>query len=753
MPSGQRRRAATANLADFRPAASPAFPSAFGIGRRLLSDSPAPLTHPQPMPRPHRIPCGRLAFALSLVFAAWSPAAVPVDLAGLRADSSIRVTHQPDRDLLTVDWPVDAGTARAQLTLALAPGRPLVQRLAWLAAPDAPAAVIATDLSPLTVLTVGERDLTRNGWMVFFDKVHLSPSQRHPARLTPSAVRVESTATRARLRLDGLAAGPFAGRFELTVFAGSALVQAEAVVATAEDRRALLYDAGLVAAPGRARHYAWNDPRLGPQTAPPDTPAGVRAARHRSAALEFAGGSIAVFPPPHRYLYPLDFSDNFGFNWLGRHYDAVAPGDGIGVRQPPVGDHRYVPWVNAPPGTEQRLPLFWQFAPAPAAVTLGAVARYTRGDTFAPLPGYKTFTSHYHVEHTLDLLGRRAASGADASALPSDLHEPGFVRAFKAAGIDIVHLAEFHVGATPRLGTEPRLAQLRLMHAECARLSGDRFLLLPGEEPNVHLGGHWISFFPKPVLWVLNRPGDKPFVATSPTGETVYHVGSAADVLELMHREGGLFWTAHARIKGSIGFPDNYRDTPFFRSPRFLGAAWKAMPADYSRDTLGWRVLDLLDDMSNWGADKRVLGEVDVFKVEPHHELYGHMNVNYLKLDRLPRYADGWQPVLDVLRSGEFFVTTGEILAADARVVRAAPGGPRVAAQLAWTLPLAFAEIVAGDGLAVVRRRIDLSDTPAFGTRAFTAPVPEAPGLRWVRLAVWDIAGNGAFTQPLPLAP
>ena len=164
-------------------------------------------------------------------------------------------------------------------------------------------------------------------------------------------------------------------------------------------------------------------------------------------------------------------------------------------------------------------------------------------------------------------------------------------------------------------------------------------------------------------------------------------------------------------------------------------------------------MLDLLDDMNNWGADKRSLGEVDVFKIEPHSELYGHMNVNYLKLDRLPRFADGWQPVLDVLRSGEFFVTTGEILASDFHLARSDPASaaPTVTAKLAWTLPLAFAEIVAGDGARTFRRRIELSDTRAFGERAFAAPLPAEPGLRWVRLAVWDVAGNGAFTQPIAL--
>ena len=63
-------------------------------------------------------------------------------------------------------------------------------------------------------------------------------------------------------------------------------------------------------------------------------------------------------------------------------------------------------------------------------------------------------------------------------------------------------------------------------------------------------------------------------------------------------------------------------------------------------------MLDLLDDMANWGQRKYVPGEVDVFTIDHTHELYGHMNVNYVQLDRVPRFDEGWQPVLDVLRSG-----------------------------------------------------------------------------------------------------
>ena len=134
-------------------------------------------------------------------------------------------------------------------------------------------------------------------------------------------------------------------------------------------------------------------------------------------------------------------------------------------------------------------------------------------------------------------------------------------------------------------------------------------------------------------------------------------------MLRLLEDEDGLAWTAHARIKASSWTPDIYRDEDFFLSDHWLGAAWKAMPADLSHDRLGRRVLDLLDDMANWGRRKYVLGEVDVFKIDHTHELYGHMNINYLRLDRLSRVtSEGWQPVLDALRAGQFFVTTGEVL-------------------------------------------------------------------------------------------
>ena len=90
---------------------------------------------------------------------------------------------------------------------------------------------------------------------------------------------------------------------------------------------------------------------------------------------------------------------------------------------------RFTPWVNAPPGTTQRLGVFYLLSADGGSAALAAVKRYTHADRYVPLPGYKTFTSHYHIEHALDLL-RQQAGGQARRRFPPALQLPGFVRAF-----------------------------------------------------------------------------------------------------------------------------------------------------------------------------------------------------------------------------------------------------------------------------------------------------------------------------------
>ena len=520
---------------------------------------------------------------------------------------------------------------------------------------------------------------------------------------------------------------------------------------------AFLYHVGLAKQDTEDLKLQWIDPFGKPKSSDiVKETAKVYETRYRSLALSSRSGSIAISPFPHQYLYPLDFAENYGYNWAGHEYLDMVDGFAFGIRQPSIGDRRYVPWVNAPPGSLQKLGALIFISKGHGHGNLATVTRYTRGDQFKELPGYKTFTSHYHVEHSLDYIEKQREQ--NVGGIPKGLERPDFVDVFKKMGVDIVHLAEFHKGVTPRMGTDERLAQLKVMHEECERLSGKGFLLLPGEEPNVHLGGHWISFFPKPINWVLNRNEGQPFIQELPDFGTVYHVGSQEDVYELLKREDGLAWTAHARIKGSTGFPDAYKETDWFQSDRFLGGAWKAMPADYSRDSLGWRVIDLQDDMANWGHKKYTIGEVDIFKIFKGYELFGTMNINYLKLDSVPEYKDGWQPVLDVLSQGRFFVTTGEILITDFSIggkesggslsKSQASGATKLKASLEWTYPLDRLEVVSGDGNRIYRERVSLIDTKEFGKRDLALDV-DLSDRKWARIEVWDIAKNGAFTQPV----
>lgn len=616
-------------------------------------------------------------------------------------------------------------------------------------------------VDPHYLFYVGERDLELreldDGWMIFFDRVHRRPYAAEKAVLTPDTITVTSSGSRATVEFSGLRSLNFSGSLAFILYHGSPFVHMEARVSTERPATAFLYHVALAKPDTEDHEIYWIDAMGEPRSSAIDSAtARVYQTRYRSIALSTASGSLAISPFPHQYLYPLDFADNYGYNFAGNEYLDMVEGFAFGVRQPPMGDRRFVPWVNAKPGTEQKLGVLLFPSQSDGHANLELVKSYTRGDTFKPLPGYKTFSSHYHHEHSMDVINERAAQ--QTTGVPVGLEQPDFVEFFKRMGVDMVHMAEFHFGSTPRLGTEERLAQLQVMHEEFARLSDDSFLLIPGEEPNVHFGSHWLSLFPKPVNWVLNRNNDQPFKQQMSGYGDVYHVGSADDVLALLEAEGGLAWTAHPRVKGSTGYPDSYRDQAFFTSDRFLGGAWKAMPADYSRDTLGWRVLDLAGDMANWGNRKYVLGEVDVFKIFADYELYGAMNVNYLKLDAIPRYEDGWQPVLDALSGGDFFVTTGEILIpafsvggyANGDVIPGSTDLTRVPVelQLEWTYPLSHLVIVSGDGDRVYREHFDLSATSEFGAMPVSIDA-NLQGKTWVSLEVWDIARNGAFSQPV----
>jgi hypothetical protein len=252
--------------------------------------------------------------------------------------------------------------------------------------------------------------------------------------------------------------------------------------------------------------------------------------------------------------------------------------------------------------------------------------------------------------------------------------------------------------------------------------------------------------FPKPVYWFMDRKPGQPFASADPKYGTVYRVNSPQEVWEMVRRENGYVYQTHPRTKGSTGYPDAILGTPYFRDPRYIGSGWKAMHSDLSSPRLGERAFKTVDDLNNLGLHKRMIGEVDVFQLDSTHELYGHLNINYVRLPSLPSY-ENYGVLLDAVANGDTFISTGEVLIPDAKLTSA---GETVIASVTvdYTFPLRMAEIVWGDGSATHRKIISLEGTREFGHQTFHWTA-DAANWKWARLAVWDVAGDGAFTNPI----
>ncbi|OOQ60958.1 hypothetical protein BC343_23090 [Mucilaginibacter pedocola] len=668
---------------------------------------------------------------------------ITVGRKGFNAKAGVSVKQ--DKEIVTVSWPAGAdGTGR--MLINLKKGEPLFSSIG-LVKGTAYREVIK-NVNPEFILTEGKRDLiSQNGWNIFFDKVPLKPHQSYKVTLDKRSFNISTSGSRTVISIGGVEAPNFSGDLQITLYTGQPLFNVAAVISTAIDSTAILYDAGLVADKKPVSKVSWSDVYGKVQSdnaAAADTATNL-AVKYRTVLGSNAGGSIAVFPAPHQYFYPLDEAFNLKFVWYGNNYRKTLAGFGMGIRQELKGDNRFVPWFNAPPGTKQRLNFFCLLGTGDAAALLENVKRFTHNDVYKVIPGYKTMASHFHNEFIMSVV-------LAGKPVPE---KPAFVDVFKKMNVNMVHLAEFHYTAHPKGPEDKRLLELKSLFDLCKRSSTNDFLLMPGEEPNEFYGGHWLQIFPKPVYWVMSREAGKPFVTEDTEHGKVYHIGDKNDMLQLLKTENGLAWTAHPRTKGSTGYPDKYKDEEFFKSPTFLGGAWKAMPADLSQPRLGKRVLDLMDDMNNWGLKKKVISEADRFTITHENEMYAHMNINYLRMNKQPQFNAGWQPVVDAMQQGSFFSTTGEVLINDFTVngkqsggtaTLSANGNANISFKLDWTFPMQYADIISGDGKKVYHDRINLDATKAFGVQTFSKTL-NLKGRTWVRLEVWDAAVNGAFTQ------
>lgn len=707
-------------------------------------------------------------------------------------------------DGLTVSWHGDAGS-EVRLRFGIEAGTPTIRELA--VRKGGPWSVLATNVTPEFRVVSGVRRVTqqqtqpleqlgvqltpavldRIKWEAFWDAplyiegsgelppTHQTaipaakPYANHPgmprkhdevvratAAYQVSGCTVKSNGARLEVSFPGVTAGIFQGRVQYDVFRGSNLIRQVLIAKTDHPSAAFKYDGGLKGLPIGDRSRVvwrdlggrWQDQRFGG----PDNegPATVWSA-NRLIAAELAGGSIAAFPPPHSFYWARESEQVLGYSWYRKDGPSTFS---FGLRQAekeedPEFLHNYALY-SARPETWQRMPVFLYVSAEPAQAAVHAALAFTNGDRFKPLPGYQVMGSHYHVGlvERLNHLG-----GFD--------HRLNDVESMKAIGVDIYGVID---GVRERfVSREQHLAALADYYDAARRQSDRNFLIMPNKENSgIDLGGHHDLMLSKPVYYIPRRAAGQPLVEQDPKYGKVYNLGSPADVMAMTRAENAIISMPHPRSKGSTGYPEAVKESAHFLHENYHGAGFRwGMGIDASETRLcEYRCLALLDEMSNWYVDRpmplKFLQAISEARSDigergkpAYDDTYGMSPVNYVKLDRLPT-VDDMSPIIDAMKRGDYFVTSGEVLIAS-YAVEGSGDRRTITADLEWTFPLDFVEVVWGDGQTVDRQVISTTDLPPFGKRRFSIPF-DAAGKKWVRFAAWDVATNGAFVNPVRLA-
>jgi hypothetical protein len=741
-----------------------------------------------------------VVLSLTLLFATAAAKSVQAQTCDLHGYKPVAgVTATTNAGVVTLMWQGEDGI-ELRARFAIQNGQPTVLELAA-QAKDGVWLELAKNLTPEFQVTTGKRRLSNaqlhqltllhlatperidaDKWNTFWDAPLVIPGDitgdttdlpRKPEEIRRASVQYQSTSCkiatdgdRVSVSFNGLTLGVFAGDLQFTAYKGSNLLRQEAVAKTDEPSVAYIYKAGLKGfAIGDKTRVVWEDTSRGWQQyqfggAPNTDPVNVRA-RNRLEILQAGNGSLAVFPPPHKFFFARENDVNLGYVYYRKDDEKSFA---LGVMQPERSEG-YHPWgisddewkrrtgvsrnetenwalYNAPPGTMQHMAVYYYLSAKSTEGTQKDVLAYTHGDVFKPVPGFKVLTGHFHMDFNEMLRDRGSMD-----------YQPTWVPVFRNIGVNIIYLGDFHDDSHPNDPGPVRFAEQKVYFDGAQRVSDKDFLVMPEEEVNSFLGGHWYLMTPKPVYFshADPRPDGQSFMENDPTYGPVYHIGSAEDVLNMVNREQAILWTAHPRTKNSEGYPEAYKDQDFFQSDRFIGASWESLPTDLSeKEECEFRCFGTGDDMSNWAPKpKYLIAEGDTYTNWPDDDLYAQLAVNYLKLDRVPLYSESWAPIVEGIRAGSFFGTTGEVLFHNWGVQGS--GAKSVyTAEIEYTFPLEFAELVWSDGTTVDRKIINLTGTLPFGTKKFAIPF-DATGKKWVRFSVWDSAGNGAWVQPIAL--
>ena len=113
------------------------------------------------------------------------------DLTLHRSGSGVAIWK--DGAQLHISWPI-AEDSHGGLVLNLRPKEPLIAAMGIARTVDGPISAVIRDVSPGLFLTVGVRDLSTQGWDVFFDNPRKRPHETFAAVLAPKRVRAGARA-------------------------------------------------------------------------------------------------------------------------------------------------------------------------------------------------------------------------------------------------------------------------------------------------------------------------------------------------------------------------------------------------------------------------------------------------------------------------------------------------------------------------------------------------------------------------------
>lgn len=348
------------------------------------------------------------------------------EIPGLRANV--------EKELLVVRW-TGQDDAELRARFSIDQGQPVIRDLA-IRKDGGPWAVLGQDLRPEynvvsgirrgegsaklelnTKMKFSQEVITNQRWLEFHDapldipgareKIPRKPDEvlRMDASFKSTECFVKTDGARLEVTFPGLSMGIFDGSLQFTVYRSTNLIRMDAIAKTDEEWVAYKYDAGLNGfSTDQMKRITWRDTGGNPQQyqfggVVNDSRVRVMA-DNRLLVAEGMHGSIATFPMPHKFFWAREIHINNGYVWYRKDSDEEF---GMGVRQSeneestvPLYQDCYALY-SAHPGTWQRMGMYFYLSLEDAEPTRQAVLAFTHGDVYKPLPGFKTFTNHWHL--------------------------------------------------------------------------------------------------------------------------------------------------------------------------------------------------------------------------------------------------------------------------------------------------------------------------------------------------------------------